>query len=349
MPSFKKLPGGVLIAFLFISIFEFANAYFDAYFYSPHVQGIATPFEGLRMKIKNELSQSRENKFDIIILGDSHSHVSIIPRIIEEKTGRSCFNFSTFGRQGVMGSYWMFRNYIEAHDIKPKYIIVGFSPFYTYPITKSFWDSSNILTDLSDIRKGNVRAFIEEFGVVQGIKFLLPSLKHQGRFKEFIRNPFSFEMPDRVQLNKFTEQFYLDKGYYPERINESYPKESRESGYDKFFQYTDLNKFVISEFSYKYLRKMLDLAKEHKIKVIYHIPPIAPYLYSVVKNYSYMDRYNEFVDSLKKDYPDLIAVNSQHLFNENDMFLDIYHLNGKGAPILSGFLAQRINELQRGN
>lgn len=129
MPNSKRFPYGFLIALLFVLAFEFANAFFDNYFYSPNAEWPVTPFEGLRLKLKNELALSKEKAFDIIILGDSHGHISIIPKIIEEQTRLTCFNFSLFGAQGTLAPYWMFRNYLKSHDTKPKYVIVEFSPF----------------------------------------------------------------------------------------------------------------------------------------------------------------------------------------------------------------------------
>lgn len=344
--SSKKLAYGFLIAVLLILAFEFANQYFDNYFYSINVKGIETPFEGLRLKVKNEVAQSAESNFDVLILGDSHGQVSIIPRIIEEKTGLSCFNFSTFGLQGTMGSYWLFKNYLKTHPVKPKYVIFGYSMFLS-SLYRSELLPENALTNFSNLKRGNVLAYIEEYGLVQGIKFILPSLKHQGRFKELIKNPFSFKMPDKSQLNNFIKQVYLEKGYYPEMVEKSFSPESRESGYKQFFSYIDVNNFVISPFVLKYLKKNLDLAESNNIKIIYYVQAVPPYLYDAINKYDYLKQYDDFIDSLKKDYPDIIVIKPQNMLNKNDMYLDTYHLNGKGAPVLSDFLAQRINELQQ--
>ena len=342
--SFKKLPGGFLIALMFIVVFEFANDYFDNYFYSPREEGVGQPFEGLRIKIKNEISQSRENNFDILILGDSHSHVSIKPKIIEEKTGRSCFNFSTFGWQGTIGSYWFFKNYLDSHVLRPKYLIVAYSFLTAYP--EEFTRDMQII-NLYDLRKGNILAYMEEFGFIPGIKFIFPSLKHQGRFKEFIKSPFSFKMPTKKQLDDFIMQVYLDKGHYPLRVEKVFSPEAKESGYKKFFEYANLDNFKISPFALKYLRRSLDLAKKYNIKIIYEVQPLPPYLYNKISRYNYLKQYNDFIDSLKKDYPDIIVINPQNILDSDDMYMDRDHLNGKGAPILSEFLAQKINELNR--
>jgi len=346
MPNSKKFPSAFVIAILFIFIFEFANAYFDNYFYSPQYEGgIGMPFEGLRLKLKNEISQSKEFSFDILILGDSHSHVCMMPRIIEDKTGLSCFNFATFGAQSVMASYWILDNYLKTHPEKPKYLIIGFDPFYIYPMKRPFMETT-ALTGLADLKKGNVIKFIDEFGISKGVKFILPSLKHQGRFRKFFKNPFAFEIPSKEQLQNFIQQFYRDRGYYPERVNESFPRDHELNGFRHLLKYTDLNKFEVSPFTEKYFRKLLKLAVENKIRIIYHIQPMPPYLSEVVNKYPYLIQFNNFLNSLKKEYPDFHVVSTQDILNKNEMYLDAYHLNGKGTPIQSEFLAQKINELE---
>ncbi|MBI5056266.1 MAG: DUF1574 family protein [Nitrospirae bacterium] len=346
MPNSKKYPTAFVIAILFIFIFECANAYFDNYFYSPQYEGgIGTPFEGLRLKLKNEISQSKEFNFDVLIIGDSHSHVCFKPTIIESKTGLSCFNFATFGAQSVMASFWILDNYLKTHTKKPKYLIIGFDPFYIFSLKKHYMEITS-LTALADFKTGNVGKFIDEFGISKGIKFILPSLKHQGRFRKFIKNPLAFEIPSKTQLQDFIAQVYRDKGYYPERADESFPPDAELNGFRHLLTYTDLNKFSVSPFSEKYFRKILELAAGNKIKIIYHMQPMPPYLSEVVNKYPYYGQYINFVDSLKKEYPDFYVVNTQDILNESAMYLDAYHLNGKGTFIQSEFLAQKINELE---
>lgn len=349
--NFKKLPKGFLIALLLIFVFELVNITFDNYFYSPQWSS----FGKLRIKIKNEISQSKENNFDILILGDSHSHNGFIPRIVEEKTGLSCFNFSFSSIEKIIGYYLIFDDYLKSHPLKPRYVIIGFIPFTTYPATKSHY-SKEAINYLANLKKGNVREFIEEFGIVQGVKFILPSLKHQGRFKDFIKNPFSFKIPNKMQIDNTIKHVYLNKGYLPHKKEYSPQWRWKEGPYDKggikneykiFFEDYDLNNFTISPFSYKYLKGILELAEKNKITPIYYVPALPPYVYNRLKKYMYMKQHDDFLNSLKKDYPDLVVLRAQHILNRDDMFLDIYHLSEKGASLLSEFLSQKINKINR--
>ncbi len=117
--------------------------------------------------------------------------------------------------------------------------------------------------------------------------------------------------------------------------------------YKRFFENNDLNNFKISPFTYKYLMKILKLAQENKITPIYYVPALPPYVYEGLEKYTYMKQHDDFINSLKQDYPDLIILRSQQVLNENDMYLDMYHLSEKGVTALSNFVAQEINVLNK--
>jgi len=339
--NFKKLPKGFLLAFFAILVFEFSNLYFDNYLYNPE-----RIHAGLTIKIKNEIAQSKDVNFDIIIFGDSHTHFGIKPQLIEDITGLSCFNFSLFSPQGIFGSYLIFKNYVKSHHKKPKYVIIGHVPFTMYPVAKPVLNNAGI-SSLIDLKKGNLKAFIEEFGLAQGIKFLMPSLKHQSHFKDLFKNPSTFVMSNNNLINDIVKQIYLNKGFHPKKKQFPVIEQIKMREYKRFFEDNDLNNFKISPFSYKYLIKILELAQENKIIPIYYIPALPPYVYKRLGKYTYMQQHDDLINYLKQDFPDLIIIRSQEVLNENDMYLDMYHLSEKGVIALSNFIAQEINILNK--
>lgn len=305
---------------------------------------------GLQFKIKNEIALSEKNNFDLLILGDSHSLNGFIPRVIEENTGLRSFNFALSGNQKIIGYYLIFKNYLKAHSTKPKYVVIGFVPFTTYPVTESNY-SKDAINHLASLRKGNIWEFIEAFGIVQGFKFILPSLKHQARFKDFINDPFSFHFLNKVQISEVVKQVYDGKGYSPhpgekriynsERVNERFMNE-----YNWSLIKDDVKDFTMSPFSYKYLKAILDLAKENNITPIYYVPAFPQVLYDEFQKYVYFKELDEFLDSLKKEYPELIVFYAQNILNENNMYKDIYHLTSEGAVVLSEALSNKVNEIE---
>jgi hypothetical protein len=321
----KRLPMGFLLALVLIALFEVFNAVFDDYFYF-------TPFDGFRIKIKNELSQSGENRFDILAVGDCYGIVGIIPAILENKTGLTCFNFSTHRNQTILASYCLLKNYLERCSKKPKYIIVSF-------LYHTMRDERDMVKQafFYDYIKGNFGPVIKEFGIEQCVKFLIPSLKHQDILDGYTQDPRLIVIQNKTTLDEFRNRvIYLDKGYYPR--NE-----------ERVFQGSNgdpiLPDFSVSPFFRKYLDKILELAVQNHTRVIYLVPTVPFEGEQPHTKYTDINDYSDYVQLLKKEYPDLIILSPQDMLRQKDLYRDTIHLNQKGARMLSVYLSQEINRL----
>ncbi|MFH1878907.1 MAG: hypothetical protein ABH883_08880, partial [Candidatus Omnitrophota bacterium] len=122
--------------------------------------------------------------------------------------------------------------------------------------------------------------------------------------------------------------YYLYKGYatYHEKAKDNW------NGSD----------FKATAFFDKYLRAMLDMARERGVTVIYSIPTRPPDWYELDEKYGAMEKYREYLSDLKKEYPNMIIIDPQLSINEEDEYENIWHVNLKGAEVLSGILADRI-------
>jgi hypothetical protein len=329
--NFNRLPKGFLLALSMILVFETGNIFLDDYFYTP-------PFDGFRMKIKNELSQKEGNNFDIVILGDCYSHIGIIPAIIEEETGLSSFNFGTYAEPTILSSYCVFRNYLKTCAQSPRWVVMGFLPIDSCALTKDKIKKHSI-SFLYDFRKGNMTVLAREFGMGQAIRFLLPSLKHQNFFLYLIQHPLFFREQTKARIDKFIEQFYKDKGYHPFNADMVYTKEAEDPG--------SYPQFTVSEFFNKYLTAILELARENNVKIVYIMPENTPDWRRLDEKYGFARDHEDFIYSLKEKFPDTIAsiLETHDILNKKDMFIGKNHLNKKGARLLSKFLSDKLGEL----
>jgi len=323
--NFKRLPTGCLLALLFIALFEIFNVIFDDYFYY-------TPFDGFRIKIKNELSQSYGNSFDILAVGDCYGIVGIMPAVMESETGLTCFNFSTHRHQTILASYCLLKNYLERCLKKPTYIIVSF--LY---LTMRDQESTLRQAFFYDYLKGNLGTIIKEFGIESCVKFLIPSLKHQGVLAAHTQN-FSFLDFQRKELDEFRKRvIYFDKGYYPRNSERVFKGNNVKP---------ILPDFSVSPFFKKYLDKIFDLAQRNHISLIYLVPTVPFVGEKQNKKYTDIKGYNDYIRWLKKKYADLIILSPQDMLYQKDLYRDAVHLNERGARILSLYLSQKINKLK---
>lgn len=330
----KYLPAGLLFCVLLVLSFELFNAIFDDHFYSARIRHTVAAskvgFEALRMKVKNEFSQTSGNRFDVLVMGDCYNIVGVIPRIIETETELSTFNFSTHLAQTVLASYVMLENYLRENATKPKFLILGF-----LPITLG---SSTELGYLYEFKDGNMAVLKKEFGLRQAIRFSIPSLKHQSFWKEFVNNPLSVRLSTKAEIDDFIETVYLDSGYYAWRANAVYRGSMKETD-------APLYEFKVSDFSFRYLMRILDLAEVNNIKVIYIFPTHPPDVYQAHLQQGLVNLYEDFLESLIKKYPGMTLVKPQHVLNDKSMYINWSHLNSKGAAELSNFLAFKLNEM----
>jgi len=321
--NFKKWPKSFLLSLGVILCVEWAVYKHDIFLYP-------VPSENLRMNLKNKISQSEEREFDILILGDCFNIMAYDPNLIEEDLNFTVFNFSTFVGQTIMASFLMLHNYIKFHENPPQLVVLGYIPSLL-AIDKAFIQDSHMM-HLYDFQTGNIRALSREFGMAQGFKFMIPSLKHQEYFK------LMKQWPNKRRTNEFINSFYKNKGYYPwradEMINVNFPDQTNMEG----------QVFQLSFFAQNYLKKILDLTITHNIPVLYVVPPDLP----EDENTSNWEKRRKSsilqIYLLKKSYHNLMVRDPQHII-KSEHFIDRTHLNKKGTEVMSKYLAKEINQV----
>ena len=330
---FNKLPAACCIALLLIALCEAAINRFDCYFYKPD-------YQNLRIAIKSRVSQTRACDFDVIALGDCYLTVGYIPSLLKEKTGLSGYNFSTNQRCTVLSACAMLNNYLGTCAKKPQYILVAFIPS-SIGLTKEFIIEAmpNHYPSFYDIRRGCRLTLIKEFGLEVGLRLLLPSLNYQQRIKDFLSQRSLYSKRTFEQVDNFIESVNTENGYYPYRVDDIYNEWETENQENQ-------KPLVVSSLFSGYFAKMLDLAKIHGIKVIYILPALPPDILAVYKKSRGIEKIIIFLKNLQKDYPNLLVADPQHLMTEREMFVDKIHLNGKGARILTTFIADRIKYIE---
>ena len=318
-------------ALLIIIAFESMNALFDDHFYQ-------APYDGLRVKLKNELSLDPKNKLDFIVLGDCYPLIGIIPKIIEGRSGLHGFNFSTHLAYSIFSSYCFLKNYLGHCAQNPRYIILSFLP-ESCRLTKKEIEQDDFAY-FYDFSKHNAISFIREFGLPKSIPLMVPSLKHQYLFKNPLESipVFKSMIKDSNKADEYIEQVKADKGrsdLVEDNIFITFPVKNKL-----------LEKFQISEFFDSNLRSMLDLAKRDNITVIYIIPTRPAETYKAEMSSGTAQAYLDYLRSLQIKYPGLIVLSPQKDFDQVFSYSGDLHLNFWGSMSLSGVVAGKIRELQ---
>lgn len=307
----RQRPWAFLIALTVIVVIECLVVRFDEHFYYP-------PFNNLRMKVKNEISQSPEHHYDVLVLGDSFNLTALDPDLLTAGTDLSAFNYATFAVNSVITSYVLFKNSLEKEGPKPRYLIIGYLD-YIPQFSKDYIYEKYAHT-LFDFKKGNVGVFTAEFGPALGLKFLIPTLKHQGYFL-LNAKPTPLEKVRAVR-----QSVYDRKGFYewhPERV------------FDGGIDYINTDEaFNVTPYFDKYLHKILTLSARHNIRVLYVMPTVVPELDGRLTAAGRRAAYMAYLRGLKEEFPNMDIIYPALLLSDPQLYTDQDHLNRHGSAVL---------------
>jgi len=92
----------------------------------------------------------------------------------------------------------------------------------------------------------------------------------------------------------------------------------------------------------RYVRKFLDLAASRRIAVVWLITPIMPGLQATVDRGTDDARYDAFVRRMLARHPDVVVVDGRHANFPASVFIDVVHLDRRGAFALSDGVARVV-------
>ena len=283
-----------------------------------------------------------EDSLDLVFIGSSHAYCTFDPQLIDEKLGTNSFNFGS-PLQFPDSSYHVFKEVLKYQ--KPETLV--------YEI---YWDMID-----------------DEFDLTQA-DTVINAVDRDAFRREFIRDAFPLNeigkyafKPVRFQQDVFNYWNQDLKEKLEERINPIMTKEEEGVSYHKGrgFIYSDI---VIGEDKYDstnqfrgfdgsdwdfdkgqkaYIKKMVDLARERDIEVIFVTAPIANVSMDHIENYKALhEKIAGFADDLGVAYRDYNLVNMEKDLFENENFRDDAHLNYSGVEIFTEDFADWYKELK---
>ncbi len=328
----RAVPWAFLLAVGGILLIEGLSAVWDDCFYTEETKtsrAAADGLDGLRIKIKNDFVREPGRHFSTLILGDSYMNSGVEPRLLESLTGRSTFNLAAYGDYGVFTAYCLLKNYLRRNP-PPEILIMG---FHFETLSRPRLEPAF----LYEIGRGNLGALIGEIGLVQALKVLVPTLKHQGVLRRLITGEIS---PSRLlrpaRARAFRERVIRDRGYYapyadqmviaaagPENINPRY-------------------RFRLSESSRRNLIRILDLASRNGIRVLYVVPTHSWDWYRLYKEQGTLDAQDRALSVVFEGRPGVRWIRHQEEIQDLSLYADRLHLNLFGARRLTRLLARDL-------
>lgn len=260
--------------------------------------------------------QLDKNSLDIMFFGSSHSYASFSPDVIEEKTGMKSYNFAT-QRQPVYITYYYMVEALKTQ--KPKYFVFETKMFSE---DKDYWEEG-VTRDALDKMRFSWNKFEAINTSVEDRKerlsYYFNIMKYHSRYEDITR--------DEV-VSALKNECVQNRGFKALPVNSDVVVDN-----DRLLDITE--KQSLSEKNLLYLKKIIDLANENGITLIFAKAP------SQLKD-DEVRKYNALKEIVRDNGLDFIDYNV--MFDELDLvigedFYDDGHVSYKGAEKVSNSFA----------
>lgn len=265
-------------------------------------------------------------KYDILFIGSSRTHTTVIPKVIDSITGKSSYNAGADA--GRMFDFKLTLDaFLQAHP-DPSLIVFNIDP-NSFDGDAVIFDPMQYFPVIDDNKE------IEKIFTKTGYKTFL--LKHIPWLSFIYLDDYS----KNVSITGFKGSKDIEAGGYE---NKGY-RSNGNTCVDPFLFRNDSSLIKPNTVLIGLFQAMLDTCKARKIPVLLTYAP--EYRHTFSKTFKNIDIFNNLIDSftnrngLQIYRDDTLALN-----NDSCLFRDIKHLNTPGGVVYSQILGQRIKEYQ---
>lgn len=292
-----------------------------------------------------------DGKIDNIYLGSSHVYCDINPMQLDDMNGQFNFNLSS-GAQRLNGSYYLLKEADKNNSLSHVYLELY------------YWCSVKINQDVDIIDAGynsnwqNTDYMRNSYNKFEYMLSIAGPEKYMDIFFPFSR--FRAELSNWERVRKTVEskraEEYQDFKYYHKFENGNGYEEYREQGYVYstrkllgeqriYYQERILDNNPIGERSERYLRKIIEYCRECDIPITLFVSPV--YELQIIST----EHYDNFINQVRGiaaeygvEYYDFNLVKEEYLdIQKEEYFIDIGHLNYKGAELFTQFFGEIVS------
>lgn len=271
-------------------------------------------------------------KMDVIFTGSSHSAFGLNPEILDSLTGYYSYNLSTAAQSPKTA--FIVIDYIIRKS-SPKYIILD-NYFFTIFVDNQF-QNQIIPVSQFESTKDIIMSVNKYFNFTEKVYFSLPITWYKKQlgnsFKNLIKEAF------KLSINT-SEDIPINKGFFPYKNKVSY---SDLKAGNLGLEYLKVENIDNNQLNY--LQKIIDLAKDNGVNIIFCSLPLPQITRNKVKNF----------DNFQLVYNDIAKRNNINFIDFNDIdlnlvdtihFKDTDHLNMYGANICTEYLSKNLGSLK---
>ena len=247
----------------------------------------------------------------IIISGASRSYVGINPKIIEEKTGKSCYNISQNGAR-LATQLAVLKSYLK-NNSKPEIIIQELG-MYTLTFDEKIYAPYKYLP------------YLEEEELYEGLK-LIDSELWINRYFPFTNLTFYNTNLQKLLIKDYKRQIdnkrdYLVHGFHPNKSSWSIDEEAFYKNPIGIYNITHTKAVDL-------LKELIDICEREKIKLIL---VNTPEYYTITPLYKYRQPKLKIINQIVQEKQvTFLDYASNEICKNKKLFYNFRHLNDKGA------------------
>jgi hypothetical protein len=269
----------------------------------------------------------------VLCLGDSLLKFGVAPAVLEGRLKTRAYNLAVCSGQAP-SSYFLLRRALAA-GARPSTLVVDFVPYLLAAEPRHNLRQWPELFSLREAIELGWTARNARFAAELMLGMLLPSVKDRDEIRGAVAAALRGESASRRgEVTACRRHWRLLRGAVSAHERPAYRGEvnTSEPGYfPRSWRCHPVNE--------AYLRRLLDLASAHGIRVFWLLPPVSPRFQARCDELGLEAGHERFVRDLRARYPGLTVVDGRHSGYGVERFIDPLHLNGRAASCLSDDLA----------
>ncbi len=322
----RTLPGGLLGMIVLVAVLELTLARAEPRFTT--IWADAWKFSGWAAARKAPLCQ-------ILCFGDSLVKHGVVPRIIEERTGRRCYNLAAF--MGVApSSYYLLKQALDS-GARPEAVLIDGELLDGHPLgVRRLWPEMISLCDTWELtRTAKLPRLFPELAVAR----FLPSARLRFELRDELMAALGGLDPETWTSNAtHRRNWELNLGADLMQVEVCPPEKDRRPARIAELEPTSRG-WKCDPINAEYVRRFLQLALDQEIPVFWLLPPIHPEFQAQREREGRDGSYMQFVSRLQQRFPNLVVLDGRHAGYDPSALADVSHLNRRGAVAFSATVA----------
>lgn len=287
----------------------------------------------------HELYETEEN-IDTLFLGSSHCFRAYNPQLYEELTGRTAFNLGS-SSQNYDTSYYLLREAAKRHELETVYLDMHYKFLF---VDKPGRDlvQANIISDYMKPSLNKLEFLTATSEAKDYTNRFLPFRRDWQKLADI---PYLREIWNKKQADSYKsyEPVVREQEYYAGKGFVFSTEELDAEAITWWDNFTDISEDMNSQVTYtlSYIGKIAEFCEEKGIQLVFvTAPSYSRYLEEVGPYEQAYEYVAELAEKYRVPYVDFNLYEEGALTREADSFLDVDHLNAKGAEAVTRALAE---------